>query len=67
MYHFLTRVKARMSDKYKEGYQAAEKFYQARINEMQAENDHLNRSKGAAKALIKKLKAEIKGELCRQE
>tara|TARA_R110002096_G_scaffold253473_5_gene446414 strand:+ start:127 stop:285 length:159 start_codon:yes stop_codon:yes gene_type:complete len=52
-----------MSDKYKDGYQAAEKFYQARISEMQSEIDHLNRSKGAARALIKKLKTQIKGDL----
>ena len=46
---------------YKQGYQAAERHYQTMIAAMQAELDHLNRSKGAAKSTIKALRAQVGG------
>lgn len=46
---------------YKQGYQAAEKHYQSQVAALQADNAHLNRSKGAAKYLIKALRARVGG------
>lgn len=51
-----------MEDKkgeYRQGYQAAEKHYQTMLASLQADIDHLNRSKAAAKSRIKNLKARI--------
>jgi len=44
------------------GYRKAEKHYQAVIAQKNAEIAQLNRSKGAAKSLIKGLKAELKSK-----
>jgi len=44
---------------YKQGYQAAEKLYAAQVTALQADIAHLNRSKGAAKYIIKELRAQV--------
>ena len=46
---------------FKRGYQTAEKHYQSQVAALQAEIAHLNRSKGAAKYLIKALRAQVGG------